>query len=111
MKLDNILDIVKKASFADYKTSKSDKTKSQEKTNSVSFKKENNLFSGVEDTSVDKKSILESFEELSKSDVDTREFDSYLKPKVLQSLLSDLFFCQSLLFVLHVTYGYCIMDL
>lgn len=72
MKLDNILDIVKKASFADYKTSKSDKTKSQEKTNSVSFKKENNLFSGVEDTSVDKKSILESFEELSKSDVDTQ---------------------------------------
>lgn len=72
MKLDNILDIVKKASFADYKASKSDKAKAQEKTTTVSFKKDTNLFSGVEDTSVDKKSILESFEELEKSDVDTQ---------------------------------------
>lgn len=72
MKLDNILDIVKKASLADYKTSKSDKAKAQEKVKSVSFKKDTNLFSGVEDTSIDKKSILESFEELEKSDVDTQ---------------------------------------
>lgn len=72
MKLDNILDIVKKASLADYKTSKSDKAKVQEKVKSVSFKKDTNLFSGVEDTSIDKKSILESFEELEKSDVDTQ---------------------------------------
>lgn len=72
MKLDNILDIVKKASLADYKTSKSDKTKFQEKVNNVSFKKDTNLFSGVEDTSIDKKSILESFEELEKTDVDTQ---------------------------------------
>lgn len=72
MKLDNILDIVKKASLADYKTSKSDKAKAQEKVNSVSLKKDTNLFSGVEDTSIDKKSILESFEELEKSDVDTQ---------------------------------------
>lgn len=70
MKLDNILDIVRKASLADYKTSKSEKTKSQEKINSVSFNKDGSLFSGVEDTSIDKKSILESFEELEKSDVD-----------------------------------------
>lgn len=72
MKLDNILDIVKKASFADYKASKSEKAKAQEKATTVSFKKDTNLFSGVEDTSVDKKSILESFEELEKSDVDTQ---------------------------------------
>ena len=72
MKLDNILDIVKKASLADYRTSKSDRTKAQEKVNQVSFKKDTNLFSGVEDTSIDKKSILESFEELEKSDVDTQ---------------------------------------
>lgn len=72
MKLDNILDIVKKASFADYKASKSEKAKAQEKTTTVSFKKDTKLFSGVEDTNVDKKSILESFEELEKSDVDTQ---------------------------------------
>lgn len=72
MKLDNILDIVKKASLADYRASKSDKTKAQEKANQISFKKDTNLFSGVEDTSIDKKSILESFEELEKSDVDTQ---------------------------------------
>ncbi len=72
MKLDNILDIVKKASLAEYKASKSNKVKSQEKINNVSFKKDASLFSGVEDTSIDKKSILESFEELAKSDVDTQ---------------------------------------
>lgn len=71
MKLDNILDIVKKASFADYRTSKNEKAKS-EKTSQVSFKKDTNLFSGIEDTSVDKKSIIESFEELAKSDVDVQ---------------------------------------
>lgn len=91
MKLDNILDIVKKASLADYKTSKSEKTKSQEKTNSVSFKKESSLFSGVEDTSIDKKSILESFEELSKSDIDTqRDYMAVMSNTLSRSDFSQL---------------------
>ncbi|MBQ4529434.1 MAG: hypothetical protein IJA36_02315 [Lachnospiraceae bacterium] len=73
MKLDNILDMVKKASLAEYKTAKSEKSKSQEKITTVSYGKDTSLYSGIEDTSMEKKSILDSFEELEKSDLDTQK--------------------------------------
>ena len=73
MKLDNILDMVKKASLAEYKTAKSEKSKSQEKIATVSYGKDTSLYSGIEDTSMEKKSILDSFEELEKSDLDTQK--------------------------------------
>lgn len=91
MKLDNILDIVKKASLAEYKTSKSEKSKTQEKITTVSYSKDTNLYSGVEDTSVEKKSILDSFEELEKSDLDTqRDYMAVISNTVSSSDFNEL---------------------
>ena len=91
MKLDNILDMVKKASLAEYKTSKSEKSKPQEKKTTVSYSQDTNLYTGIEDTSMEKKSILESFEELEKSDLDTqRDYMAILSNTVSSSDFNEL---------------------
>lgn len=72
MKLDYILDMVKKSGLTEYTSTNVGKTKEKEKVSSVSYNREAGLSSGIEDVNGNKKGLLESFEELEKSDIDTQ---------------------------------------
>lgn len=72
MKLDNILDLVKKTGLPDYTSANAEKVTTKEKVSSVSYNREAGLSSGIENISENKKGLMEAFEQLAKSDIDTQ---------------------------------------
>lgn len=72
MKLDYILDMVKKSGLTEYTSTNVGKTREKEKVTSVSYNREAGLSSNIEDVNGNKKGLLESFDELEKSDIDTQ---------------------------------------
>lgn len=86
MKLDTILDMVKKAAITEYTSVKTGKTSENQPTASVSYGRESGLSFGVEDTGMNKKSILEGLETLEKSDLDTqRDYMAVMSNTMSQS--------------------------
>ena len=72
MKLDHILDMVKKSGLTEYTSTNVGKTMEKEKVTSVSYNREAGLSYNIEDVNGNKKGLLESFDELEKSDIDTQ---------------------------------------
>ena len=73
MKLDSILDLVKKAGYLENTSANAEKITTKEKVNSVSYNREAGLYSGIEDVNKKKRGLMESFEELAKSDIETQK--------------------------------------
>lgn len=91
MKLDTILDMVKKAAVTEYTSTKTDKTSQKQPVDSVHYTKKSGLSLGVEDTTVNKKSILEGLEALEKSDLDTqRDFMVVMSNTMSQSDFQEM---------------------
>lgn len=73
MKLDSILDMVKKTAITEYTTAKTGKASEKQPTSNIAYGKDSGLLFEVEDTVINKKSILEGLEALEKTDLETQQ--------------------------------------